>query len=58
VLAWVAAGNDIDGFEPSGVNGSDIAISPHLRPVPLQHAAAVGVDLHLPSDLHPCALQR
>lgn len=61
VLAWESAAHEIDSSRvfsnKSGVEGSDVIMYPHTRPVLRQHGAAKGFNFAKAHGLHPGALK-
>jgi hypothetical protein len=55
-LARESAAEEIDGFDLSPVNSSDVSVSLDVGPVLGEHSVAVGVDFNLPFDFKACPL--
>ena len=51
VLAGEAAAQEINRFNGLPINGSDVSVSLHCRPVFGEHSLTVGVDFNLPRDI-------
>jgi len=56
-LARVAPAHEVDGFDVGPVDSSDVAIARNLGPVFREYCAGVGVNLALPRNAHPGALE-
>ena len=58
-LAGESSGHKVRGcsVSPPVGSGSHVVMPGHLRPVPREDAPAPRVDLHLPGDRHPGALE-
>ncbi len=57
ILAREPAGDEVDGFEVVGADGSDVAVAADVRPVVLQNSSCELVDLNLPPHFHPRPLE-
>ena len=51
VLAGKSAAQEINRFNGLPINGSDVSVSLHCRPVFGEHSLTVGVDFNLPRDI-------
>jgi hypothetical protein len=52
VLAGEPSADEIDGLDGLPLDGSDVFIAWHLRPMACEDLAAVGIGLALPDDSH------
>ena len=56
-LTGKASANNVNCVKVPAVDGSDIAIAPHVRPMLGEHRARIVVDFDLPLNLEPGALK-